>query len=146
MIARNCTLLRVYAMTMHDPRQSTRPWLVLICGPYLSGTDGDEEKIAANRARLEAMALPVYERGHLPMIGEWLAVPIARAGGSRHHGDAVFTAYQYPVAQRLLQRCDAVLRIEGDSRGADLDVARARQLGLPVFTDVNQLPLQPVIA
>jgi len=67
MIARNCTLLRVNAMTLHDPRHHTRPWLVLICGPYLSRTGGDEDKIAANRARLEAMALPVYERGHLPL-------------------------------------------------------------------------------
>jgi hypothetical protein len=118
-----------------------RPWLVLICGPYLSGTDGDAEKITANRARLEAMALPIYERGHLPLIGEWLANPIAVAAGSRSHGDAVYAAHQYPVAQRLLSRCDAVLRIAGDSRGADLDVERAKSLGLPVFTQVEQLPL-----
>jgi hypothetical protein len=118
-----------------------RPWLVLICGPYLSGTHGDAEKIATNRARLEAMALPIYERGHLPLIGEWLANPIALAAGSRGHDDAIYAAHQYPVAQRLLNRCDAVLRIAGDSRGADLDVARAKALGLPVFSQVDQLPL-----
>lgn len=126
-------------MNTEDP--PFRPWLVLICGPYLSGTHSDAEKIAANRARLEAMALPIYERGHLPLIGEWLANPIALAAGSRSHGDAVYAAHQYPVAQRLLSRCDAVLRIAGDSRGADLDVARAKALGLPVFTQVDQLPL-----
>ena len=30
------------------------PLLVLISGPYLTGTDGDEDKIAANLARMEA--------------------------------------------------------------------------------------------
>lgn len=119
---------------------ATRPLLVLIAGPYLSGTGGDPEKIAANRARLESQALPIYERGHLPMVGEWMALPIIHAAGGRSHGDAVFSAYQYPVAHRLLQRCDAVLRISGESRGADLDVSRARELGLPVYSDVSQLP------
>ena len=120
----------------------TGPWLVLIAGPYLSGTHGDPAKVAANRARLESMALPIYERGHLPMLGEWLALPIIQAAGAGHAvDDPVFNAYQYPVARRLLRRCDAVLRIAGESRGADQDVALARELGLPVFTDVSELPI-----
>lgn len=121
---------------------SAKPLLVLIAGPYMSGTGGDPQKIAAHRARLESFALPVYERGHLPMVGEWLALPIIHAAGGRVHGDAVFDAYQYPVAHRLLERCDAVLRIAGDSRGADMDVARARQLGLPVYLDPSEIPLR----
>jgi hypothetical protein len=122
--------------------QSSIPLWVLICGPYLSGTAGDAQKIAANRARLESFDLPVYARGHLPMSSEWLALPIIHAAGGREPRDAVFINFQYPVAQRLLQRCDAVLRIFGESRGADLDVARARQLGLPVYHDVAELPLR----
>jgi hypothetical protein len=118
----------------------TQPWLILIAGPYLSGTDGDPERIAANLERLESFALPIYERGHLPMIGEWLAWPVIRGAGGRAPGDAVFAAYQYPVAERLLQRCDAVLRIPGASRGADQDVALARERGLPVFTRVQDIP------
>ncbi|HTU98977.1 MAG TPA: hypothetical protein VMF13_00450 [Luteitalea sp.] len=121
----------------------TSPMLVLICGPYLSGTDGDPNRIAANRARLESFALPIYDRGHVPMVGEWVALPIIEAAGGQAPGDAVFSAYQYPVAHRLLERCDAVLRIPGDSRGADLDVARAMELGKPVFTDIEQLPTRP---
>ena len=87
---------------MPDTDAPDRPLLVLIAGPYLSGTDGDPTKIAANRARLEAAALPIYERGHLPLLGEWLALPIIHAAGGREPGDAVFRAYQYPVAERLL--------------------------------------------
>lgn len=124
---------------MADSRDS-RPWLVLIAGPYLSGTGGDPVRIAANLARLEAQALPIFERGHLPMVGEWMALPIIHAAGGRAQGDAVFQAYQYPVAHRLIERCDAVLRLPGESRGADLDVARARELGLMVLSDVSELP------
>jgi hypothetical protein len=123
-----------------DLTEATRPWLVLIAGPYRSGTDGDARKIAANRARLEAFALPIYERGHLPIVGEWIALPIMHAAGGEGGAEALFDVYQYPVAHRLLECCDAVLRIPGASRGADLDVARARELGLPVFTDIGDLP------
>ena len=120
--------------------KNTRPLLILIAGPYMSGTQGDAAKIAANRARLESFALPVYQRGHLPVIGEWFALPLVQAAGGREHGDAVFDAYQYPVASRLLERCDGVLRIDGASRGADLDVARAESLGLPVYRHLDELP------
>jgi hypothetical protein len=40
----------------------------------------------------------------------------------------------------VLARCDAVLRTDGESRGADMDVARARQLGIPVYHDAADLP------
>jgi hypothetical protein len=121
---------------------TNHPLLVLIAGPYLSGTDGDPSKIAANRARLEAAALPIYQRGHLPLLGEWLALPIIHAAGGREPGDDVFTAYQYPVAERLLKRCDAVMRLPGASRGADMDVARAQAMGLPIYHHMDELPLR----
>jgi hypothetical protein len=35
-----------------------------------------------------------------------------------------------------------VLRIPGESRGADLDVARAHERGLPVYRSVDELPLR----
>jgi hypothetical protein len=118
----------------------TKPLLVLIAGPYLSGTQGDPQKIALNRERLESYALPIYQRGHVPMIGEWIALPIIHAAGGRRAGDVVFEAYQYPVAHRLLECCDVVLRIPGESRGADLDVAHALELGLPVYKAIDELP------
>ncbi|MDB6044716.1 MAG: hypothetical protein JWM63_3267 [Gammaproteobacteria bacterium] len=134
------------AMTTVSLADVSKPLLVLIAGPYLSGTDGNLQKIACNRERLESFALPIYERGHLPIVGEWLALPIIHAAGGRSAGDAAFRAYQYPVAHRLLERCDAVLRIPGESHGADLDVARALQLGLPVYRALSELPLRPDIA
>ena len=122
------------------PHDSNKPLLVLIAGPFMSGTGGDPEKIAENRTRLESYALPIYQRGHLPMVGEWLALPIIHGAGGRQPGDGIFETYQYPVAHRLISRCDAVLRIAGASRGADLDVERARELGLAIYHDVAELP------
>jgi CubicO group peptidase (beta-lactamase class C family) len=46
----------------------------------------------------------------------------------------------YPTAHRLLQHCDAVLRLPGSSTGADQDVALARQRGIPVYTRVEEIP------
>jgi hypothetical protein len=65
-------------VTEISPPGLSKPLLVLIAGPYLSGTNGDPKKIAHNRERLESYALPIYERGHLPMVGEWMALPIIR--------------------------------------------------------------------
>jgi hypothetical protein len=46
----------------------------------------------------------------------------------------------YPTAQRLLQHADAVLRLPGESMGADQDVAIARQRGIPVYHALEQVP------
>jgi hypothetical protein len=139
-IAYFCTIMHDIDMPAESPAVRDKPLLILIAGPYLSGTDGDPEKITRNRERLESFALPIYERGHLPMIGEWLALPLIHAAGGQRAGDEIFRTYQYPVAHRLLQCCDALLRIPGASKGADLDVARAIELGLPVYRHLSELP------
>jgi nucleoside 2-deoxyribosyltransferase len=45
--------------------------------------------------------------------------------------------YEYDVA--TLARCDAVLRLPGDSTGADREVAYAERKGIPVFTERDDL-------
>lgn len=39
----------------------------------------------------------------------------------------------------FLPHCDAVLRIPGESNGADKEVALAERLGIPVFHDIEQV-------
>jgi len=114
----------------------TTPLLILIAGPYRSGTDGDPAAIARNLERLEAAAAPIYALGHVPMIGEWVALPILR-GVDPAAGDG---DVMYETARRLLQHCDAVLRLPGESSGADTDVAIARERGIPVYTDLAEIP------
>ncbi len=114
--------------------------LILIAGPYRSGTNDDPQLIEKNMNNLEAMALPIFEKGHVPLIGEWVALPLMKLAGNKEIGDAVWDKIQYPVAHRLLEKCDAVLRIQGDSKGADQDVAIAKERGLPVYYSVDDIP------
>ncbi|MEU0228149.1 DUF4406 domain-containing protein [Streptomyces sp. NPDC006284] len=65
------------------------PLLILTAGPCRSGTDGDPQAMAADPARLEAAARPVVAAGHLPVIGERLALPVLRSAGA---GQDVATA------------------------------------------------------
>ncbi|WP_350241754.1 hypothetical protein [Deinococcus sonorensis] len=114
--------------------------MILIAGPYRSGTGDDPEKMAANLRRLEQVSWPLFQAGHLPMIGEWAALPIWRAAGGRHTGDALYQQVLYPTAHRLLDLCHAVLRIEGASTGADQDVRRAEARGIPVYYRLEDVP------
>ncbi|MEU2021418.1 DUF4406 domain-containing protein [Streptomyces sp. NPDC016469] len=116
-----------------------KPLLILIAGPYRSGTGGDPRAMAANLDRLESAAWPVFAAGHLPVIGEWVALPVLRSAGAGPT-DALADQVLYPAAERLLARCDAVLRLPGASAGADQDVATARRRGLPVFHDISEIP------
>ena len=77
----------------------------------------------------------------MPLIGEWLALPLAREAGSIEPGDEISEAFLYPAAERLLSRCDALWRINGASRGADEDVRRAMKMGLPVYCSLNEIPM-----
>jgi hypothetical protein len=116
------------------------PLLILISGPYMSGTNGDEKAIAKNLKAMEDYALPIFEKGHIAVVGEWLAWPVIRQAGGDSHSSEQFSQYQYPVAHRLLEKCDAVLRIPGESRGADLEMAKAKEMGKVIFTNIDEIP------
>lgn len=114
--------------------------MILIAGPYRSGTGDDPVKMAANVSAMEAYALPLYRAGHLPVVGEWLALPLVALAGSKQVGDAPFNEIFHPTAERLLEKCDAVLRVGGASQGADLMVEVARKQGLRVYYSLEEVP------
>ena len=114
--------------------------LILIAGPYRSGTGDDPEKMAANLRRLEQASWPLFRAGHVPMIGEWVALPIWRVAGGSKVGDALYDEILHPTAGRLIQLCDAVLRLPGASTGADDDVRLAKERGIPIYYCVEDVP------
>ena len=114
--------------------------MILIAGPYRSGTGDDPAKMAANVRAMEAYALPIYRAGHLPVVGEWFALPLVELAGSKKVGDVPFNEIFHPISERLLEKCDAVLRIGGASQGADLMVELARKQGLRVFQSLEDIP------
>jgi hypothetical protein len=112
---------------------------VLIAGPYRSGTNDDPQLLAQNLQRMEEVALPVFRAGHIPVIGEWFALPLLKQAGSKQPGDEVYQEISYPIARRMLLKCDAVLRIKGESKGADGDVAVAKAAGLRIYYSLDEL-------
>jgi hypothetical protein len=115
------------------------PQLILIAGPYRSGTGDEPQLMSRNLRRLEEAAWPIFEAGHIPMIGEWVALPVLRSAGVTSVGHPLTEQVMYPTAERLLQHCDAVLRLPGDSTGADQDVAIARERGLAVYHQLEEI-------
>ena len=113
--------------------------MILIAGPYRSGTDDNPAKMAANVKVMESLALPIYRAGHLPVLGEWFALPLVELAGSKKVGDGPFNEIFHPISERLLEKCDAVLRIGGASQGADLMVEIARNRGLLVFYTLDEI-------
>ncbi len=116
------------------------PMMILIAGPYRSGTGDDPEKMAANLRRLEEVSWPLFQAGHVPMIGEWVALPVWQAAGGERVGDELFEQILYPTAGRLIRLCHAVLRLEGESKGADNDVKLANERGIPVYYRLEDVP------
>jgi hypothetical protein len=117
-----------------------RSLMILIAGPYRSGTGDDPAKLDANVAVMEAFALPIFRAGHVPVLGEWFALPLCKLAGSTQIGDAAFTEVFHPIAERLLEHCDAVLRVGGASQGADLMVAVAERLERAVYRRLEDVP------
>ena len=119
---------------------SNRSMLILIAGPYRSGTNDDPALMRKNVQNMESYALPIFRAGHTPIIAEWLALPLVDLAGSRKVGDQAFQEVFHPIAIRLLERCDAVLRVGGPSTVADEMVRIGRSLGLKIYTALGEIP------
>ncbi len=61
----------------------TKSLMILIAAPYRSGTNDDPEKMKANVDSMTDVALRLYRAGHMPIVGEWLALPLVERAGSQ---------------------------------------------------------------
>lgn len=113
--------------------------MILIAGPYRSGTNDDPALIRKNMEAMESYALPIFRAGHVPVLGEWFALPLVELAGSKKIGDETFNEIFHPIAMRLLEKCDAVLRVGGLSAGADEMVRVGRARGLKIFTSLEEI-------
>lgn len=116
--------------------------MILVAGPYRGGTNDDPVLIQRNVEAMEETALQVFRRGHLPVMGEWFALPLLKHAGSTKIGDAVFDEIFHPIARELICKCDAVLRIGGLSSGADDMVATGQKLGKTIFRNLSEIPVR----
>ena len=77
----------------------------------------------------------MLQKGHVPMIGVNLALPVIESAGQESYG-SIMSA----LSLSLTERCDAILRIGGASTGADEEAAMFRTRGLPVFRSLEEVP------
>ncbi len=122
------------------PINENRSMMILVAGPYRSGTGDDPDLIQKNIELMESFALPIFRAGHIPLLGEWLALPLLNLAGSTKIGDVAFNEIFHPIAVRLLEKCDAVLRVGGASTGADEMVRIGRERGLKIYTNAAEIP------
>lgn len=118
----------------------TKPLWILIAGPYRSGTNDNPRLIEQNVQAMNAMALKVLHKGHMPVLGEWFALPLIKEAGSKQIGDEIFNRIFHPIAIRLGEKLDGVLRIGGESKGADEMVEQAKKRKQQVFYSLDEIP------
>jgi hypothetical protein len=114
--------------------------MILVAGPYRSGTGDDPALIAKNVAAMTEASLRLFRAGHLPVMGEWFALPLIEHAGSAGIGDSVFNEIFHPVSRRLVAKCDGCLRIGGASAGADEMVAIAAEQGKAIYLSIDEIP------
>jgi hypothetical protein len=107
---------------------------IMVAGPYRSGSS-DPATWAKNLRRLNDAAYEVFQKGHLPIVGVNLALPVIDSAGQD-----MYQGIMIPMSLALTERCDAVLRIDGVSQGADDEVRRFQARGRPVFRSVEEIP------
>ncbi len=113
--------------------------MILIAGPYRSGTNDDPALIQKNVDAMNETALTVYQKGHLPVLGEWFALPLIETAGSKAMGDAIWNELFHPVAIRLISKCDVIFRIGGPSSGADEMVRIGEEQGKRIIYSTAEL-------
>lgn len=121
--------------------QQEKSLMILVAGPYRSGTNDDPKLIAANVKAMTDAALEIYQTGHLPALGEWFALPLIEAAGSKKIGDDIFNKIFHPVAVQLIDHCDAILRIGGPSAGADEMVNTGIAKNKTIFYNIKEIPV-----
>jgi len=54
--------------------------------------------------------------------------------------DATYEEISYPIAYRILTKCDAVLWIKGASNGADIETVKTKKMDLTIFYSLKDIP------
>jgi hypothetical protein len=98
---------------------------VYIAGPY---TNGDRDRNVHEAIRVANI---LADHGFAPYVPHF-----THYWDIRHKRPYEFWL---ELDNEFLRCCDAVLRIPGESNGADKEVALAGEIGIPVFTSVGEL-------
>lgn len=105
---------------------SGKPLKVYVCGPLSADNQRETD---ANVAIAKRVSLELMEKGHAPFCPH-LAV--------YYNSDRTYEQWlEYDFV--WLEQCEALFYI-GPSKGADIELARAKELGMQVFTKLDEVP------
>ena len=90
--------------------------------------------VGANIRLMESAALSLFRAGHIPVLGQWFWPLVASDMAS----DARLDASGDPVGERLLGRCDAILRVDDPGADAEVLIDAARGRGLRIYDTVDE--------
>ena len=108
---------------------------IMISGPFRHGSK-DPKVWNTNLKEMNTYAYQVFQKGHVPVIGVNVALPIIE-----HNGWDKYDELMMPVSMAMAERCDAVLRIGGESNGADQEMDYFIEKGLPVYKSIDEIPI-----
>lgn len=107
---------------------------IYIAGPYMGTASHDHTgyiDIERNVIQAKAAMIQLVQHG----IGVFC--PHTHSHGFELLTPDVPPAYWYEVDLHFLRACDAVLRLPGESKGADAEVELAHSLGKPVYYNID---------
>lgn len=102
---------------------------VFISGPYQNG--GIEENLQI----LIDAANTLIDKGFNPLPLNLYCHPIQTKYPRKRYHDWIDLTYEW------VEKCDCLLRLPGESKGADGEVKRSEELGIPVFYNIDDLIL-----
>lgn len=107
---------------------------IYIAGPLSADT---EEIVFANCQRAVDAGIELMQKGHFPFVPHLSLWTNTRA---KVKFDVEFTWEQWmELDDAFLQCCDALLHL-GSSRGADQELARAKELNLLIYYSLSEIP------
>lgn len=111
-----------------------KPRMVFVAGPYGAP---DDDGVGANVAAACAAGKALLAKGHAPLIPHLnLAYDVWHEAtyGERAPADLY---YAWDLA--LLERCEGLLFLQS-SPGADRELKRAKEIGLPIWYAIGDVP------
>jgi hypothetical protein len=123
-------------------KKETGRRMVYIAGPISKGD------LAGNINRANEAFRTLAKAGFAPLCPQWSCfsggAQQTATGGSvfafaTATGNGMSHAEWLAVDLEFVRRADAVLRIPGESTGADMETAEAQRLGIPVFNSVDEI-------
>jgi len=100
--------------------------IIYVSAPYTLGNLIINVKNACEAGNL------LLDKGHVPLIPHLMML-------WELHSPKPYSEWMR-ICLALLGKCDALLRLEGFSKGADIEVKIAKEAGIPVYFNLQEVP------